>query len=121
LGVIGEVVQIANPDQIFPVFLGVWVVLGLCSAGFFLSKNAQLKRKVWPPFVVVTGILFAGFVWSMGIPSEGLIIFVPAIALITFLNLRAVQFCNSCGATTMSQNPLSKPAVCSKCGAGLKQ
>ena len=114
--------QLGNPDQVFPVFFGVWVVLGLFSAGFFfLNKNAQLKRKVWPRFVVVTGALFAGFVWAMGFPSHVMFIVVPAVALITVLNLHAVQFCNSCGATIMSQNPLSKPAFCSKCGAGLKQ
>lgn len=110
-------VQLGNSEQVFPVFFGVWVLLGLFSASFFfLSKNAHLKRKVWPPFIVITGILFAGFVWAMGF-----LIVIPAVALITFLNLRAVQFCNSCGATIMTQNPLSKPMFCSKCGAGLKQ
>lgn len=114
--------QLGNPDQIFPIFFGVWVVLGLFSTGFFfLSKNATLKRKAWPPFVVTTSILFAGFVWAMGFPAQILLIFLPVLALITFLNLRAVQFCNSCGATIMSQNPLVKPAFCSKCGAGLKR
>ena len=81
-----------NPDQIFPVFFGVWVVLGLFSAGFFfLNKNAPLKRKVWPPFVVVAGVLFIGFAMAMGFPSQMLFVMVPVVALITYLNLRAVS------------------------------
>jgi len=110
-----------NPDPIFPIFFGFWV-LGLFAAGFFfLNRNAQLKRKVWPPFVVAAGVLFAGFVWATGAPAEVLVIVVPVVALITTWNLRAVQFCNNCGATIMSQNPLSRPAFCSKCGTSLKQ
>jgi hypothetical protein len=115
-------VHAGSPNEIFPIFFGVWVVLGLFSAGFFfLNKNAALKRKVWPPFVIATGVLFVGFTMVMGFPSSMLFVVVPAVALITFLNLRAVQFCNSCGATIMSQNPLSKPSFCSKCGAALGQ
>lgn len=107
--------------EIFPVFFGVWVVLGLFSVAFFLNKNAPLKRKVWPPFIIATGLLFIGFTLAMGIPRHMLGIIVPAVALITILNLRAVQFCNSCGATIMSQNPFVKAAFCSKCGAKLGQ
>jgi len=115
-------VPLGNADQVFPIFFGVWVVLGLFSAGFFfLSKNASLKRKVWAPFSIFTGLLFVGFIWAMGFPAQVLYVAVPAVALITFLNLRAVRFCGSCGATLMSQNPLSRPAFCSKCGAKLEQ
>ena len=115
--------QLGNPEQIFPVFAGVWVVLGLFSAGFlFLSKNAQLKRKLWPPFLILTGVLFVGFIWAMGaIPWQGMLVAVPLVALITYLNLRAVQFCDSCGSTVMSQNPFPLPAFCSKCGSKLSR
>ena len=109
-----------NAKQIFPIFIGVWVVLGLASAAFFfLNKDASLKRKVWPPATIGVGVLFLGFVWLMGFPAEVMYIAVPAVALITFLNLRAVQFCDSCGKTLMSQNPFSKAEFCSKCGAKL--
>jgi len=111
-----------NADQVFPVFFGVWVVLGLFSTGFFyFNKNAVLKRKVWPPFLGAVGILFLGFMWAMGVPPETFFLAVPAVALITLLNLRIMRFCNSCGATLKSQNPFAKPAFCSKCGAKLEQ
>jgi hypothetical protein len=108
--------------QVFPIFFGVWVVLGLCSAAFFfLNKNAVLKRRVWPPFVVGTGVLFLGFAMAIGLPAEIMYVAVPAVVAITLLNLRAVQFCGSCGATQMSQNPFSKATYCSKCGAGFEK
>jgi hypothetical protein len=95
-------------------------VLGLFSgAVFFLGKNASLKRKVWPPFTIATATLFVGFVWAMGFPSQVFLIVIPAVALITFLNLRSVKFCDACGKTVMNQNPFSPPQFCSKCGANL--
>ncbi len=114
--------QALNPEQIFPIFFVVWVGLGLFSACFFfLNKNAPLKRKVWPRFMILTGVLFVGFVWSMSGSAQMLFILVPAVTLITLLNLRALHFCDACGATLINQNPLSRPAFCSKCGANLKQ
>ncbi|KQV45118.1 hypothetical protein [Massilia sp. Root335] len=80
-----------------------------------------MKRKVWPPFLGIVGVLFLGFTWTMGVPLETFFFAVPAVALITLLNLRTVRFCNSCGATLRSQNAFSKPAYCSKCGAKLEQ
>jgi hypothetical protein len=115
-------VQLGSAEQVFPVFFGVWVVLGLFSTVFFfLNKNANLKRKVWPPFVIATGLLFLGFTWAMGFPAHVMYIAAPAVFVITLLNLRAMRFCSSCGATQMSQNPFSKPEHCSKCGAHLEQ
>lgn len=121
-GVLGAIVANGNLSPLFPVFFGVWGVLALCSAGFFrLNKNANLKRKVWPPFVVTTSIVFIGFAWATSKRAEVLYVLVPAVALIALLSLRTVQFCNSCGATLWSPSPFLKPAFCSKCGASLQK
>jgi hypothetical protein len=112
----------SSAEQVFPIFFGVWVVLWLFSAAFFfLNKNAVLKRKVRPPFVVATGVLFLGFTWAIGFPAQVMYLAMPAVIAIPPLNLRAVQFCGFCGATQRSQNPFSKPAYCSRCGAQFKQ
>ncbi len=114
--------QFGNSNQMFPVFFGVWIVLGLASTGFFFfNKNAGLKRKVWPPFMVITGLLFIGFSLAIGIPGNALYLMVPAVVLITLLNLRSAHFCNACGATIQTQNPFSKRTFCSKCGAKLER
>lgn len=110
-----------SPDEIFPIFFGTWVVLGIISfAIFFLGKNAQLKRKLWPPFVIGIGVLFIGFTYAMGFGGEALYITVPAVILISVLNLRSTKFCDACGKTIINQNFLVKPEFCSKCGEKLQ-
>jgi len=109
-----------SADEIFPIFFGTWVVLGIVSfVIFFLGKDAQLKRKLWKPFVIGTGALFIGFVYLMGFGGEALYIMVPAVVLITFLNIRSTKFCDACGKTIINQNFLVKPDFCSKCGEKL--
>ncbi len=110
-----------NPDEIFPMFFGTWVVLGIISfIIFFVSKDAQLKRKLWKTFVIGTGALFIGFVYLMGFGDEAFYIMVPAVILISFLNIRVTKFCDACGKTIINQNFLGKPEFCSKCGEKLQ-
>lgn len=109
------------PEEIFPIFVGVWVVLGIISAlVFFVGKNVKLKRKLWPPFVIGTGVLFVAFSYAMMPSEQSLMLIVPAVALITFLNLRSTRFCDSCGRTVINQNFFVKPDFCSKCGYKLQ-
>jgi hypothetical protein len=113
----------AQAERVFPIFIGVWVVLGIVStAFFFLNDNAALKRKVHPPYVIGVSILFFGFVVLMGTPRDVFFycILVPAIVLITFMNLRNTKFCDTCGRTLINQNPFVCPRFCSKCGASLE-
>jgi hypothetical protein len=113
-------VGVEDPGQIAPVLFGLWVVLGLVSAGFFLfSKSARLKRLLWPPCVVAAGLLFIAFGVAMGEERDALLLMVPAVVAITLLNLRAVKFCDACGTTIVNRNPLARPEFCSKCGARL--
>lgn len=110
-----------NPEEIFPIFFGTWIVLGVIGGViFFVGKDAKLKRKLWPPFVIGTSILFIFFVYLMGFGGEVMYIMVPAVILITFLNLRSTKFCDSCGKTVINQNIISKSEFCSKCGSKLK-
>lgn len=36
--------QFGNAEQIFPVFFGVWIVLGLFSIGFFFLKQERTAQ-----------------------------------------------------------------------------
>lgn len=100
-------------------FFAIWVLLGLFSTGFFfINRNAGLKRKVWPWFVIGTGVLFLGFSGFSG--GYQILYFAgPAVALITIMNLHLVKFCDSCGKTIYTAFLLS-PKFCSQCGAKLK-
>jgi|SRR6516162_2844277 hypothetical protein len=105
----------------FQLFIGVWAVLGLGSMAFFyFNKNAALKRRVLPPFVIFTSILFLGFVWMTGAPAQVFYVFIPAVALIAFINIRNTKFCDSCGRQNYGFNLFSPAKFCSKCGAPLK-
>jgi NADH pyrophosphatase NudC (nudix superfamily) len=72
---------------------------------------------LWLPVTIASGILFIGIGLTMGVPNEALLFVVPAVALITWLNARAMKFCDSCGGTVYSQNPFAQQKFCSKCGA----
>jgi len=108
-------------NSIFPIFFVVWVFLSIGSALFFLlNRNAPLKRRVLPPFLISTGVIFIGFVWLSGAPPAFLLIAVPGVALISFLNIRCIKFCDACGRTIHNQNPFSPSKFCSKCGAPIQ-
>lgn len=109
--------QSGNVADIFPIFFGTWVVLGLGSFAFFhFNKDPTLKRKVWPVMVISTGALFLGFIWLMGFRGEVMYMAAPAVILISLLNLRATKFCDSCGRTLYNQGLFSKAGFCPKCG-----
>lgn len=78
-----------RPDVAFSIFVATWAVLMI--AGFFLfhvNKNARFKRKYFPWFVVLVGVLFIAFVAGMGAPLEIPLFMAPVAALIAFLNVR---------------------------------
>jgi hypothetical protein len=110
------------PERVFPIFFGVWIVLCLASwSFFFFNRNAALKRKVLPPFVVFVGILFLAFTALMGLAREPFffVVMFPAVAVISYLNIRNTQFCDACGRTVLSRNPFFRANFCPKCGAAL--
>ncbi|MET7014560.1 hypothetical protein [Uliginosibacterium flavum] len=105
----------------FQLFIAVWIALGIGSAlFFFLNRNAALKRRVLPLFIIVTSALFLGFIWFSSKSTQVLQFMGPAVVLIAILNIRTIRFCDDCGRTIHNQNPFSSPKFCSKCGAKIK-
>ena len=108
-------------DDIFRVFIGLWVLLGGAGFLFFLfSKNAPFKRKYFPWFAGLSGLIFIGIVTATAISLALLAIMIPLVALITYLNIRGTQFCGACGRTMIQQMPFSRADFCSRCGAPLR-
>ena len=104
------------------LFPFLWVTLGI--VGFFLfffSKNVEFKKKYYPWYVISAGVLFALLMLMTGMPIFPLVIFLPVIALITYLNLRNIKFCDSCGKTIVNRAWFSKVNYCSNCGAKLEE
>jgi hypothetical protein len=110
------------------LFFGTSVVLGVVSlVVFFLGKNSAFKRLWWPRFVILVGILFVIFSTTISVLGSGswmslgiLAVVVPAVALISYLNIKMTKCCDECGATLIDSNWFASMRFCSKCEAGLE-
>ena len=101
------------------MFFAFWVALGLASFLFFhFNRDAALKRRVFPFFVITVGLIFGAFlIYMTRGSSQVLFLAVPMIALITFLNIRCTRFCGSCDRTLYKQPVFTRPGFCPHCGA----
>jgi len=109
-----------TPDKVFPFFLGAWVILGLASFWFYRQASFATKKRWHPILAVSVGLLFLGIVWAMSPVGEVLYFAIPAVALITWLNVRLMKFCSNCGATLYAGTIFFAPLqYCQKCGAKL--
>ena len=109
-----------EPDQIFPIFFGTWIVLGILGLFLFgFKKDVRFKRKWFPRFIIFVGFVFIMFIKLMGTPNEVFYLVIPAVILISFLNIHFTKFCTSCGKTLYHYNWFTKMKFCSSCGAKL--
>ena len=109
------------PDSVFGTFfIIIWITFLVSGLFFWLNKNAALKRKLFPYFVLGAGLVMVAFISLSKIPHQVLFVAIPIIVLISFLNIKSVKFCDSCGRTVHSQNPFSPAEYCQKCGAKLQ-
>ena len=107
-------------QNLAPVALGAWfawIVLALLGALVFqISKDVAFKRAWYPRYVIGTGVLFGGVIVLMSGPNAfSLLIGLPMIALITYLNVRLTRFCPGCG-RTIYPGGFSRPRYCPRCG-----
>ena len=107
-------------EIVFVVIMGLFIALGIAgSIIFFLGKNVTFKKKYFPWYVISIGVLFAFSILVTGMPLIGLIVFIPVIALITFINLRTIKFCDSCGKIIINRAWFTKLSFCPHCGEKL--
>ena len=101
----------------------IWGLLQIGSDLFFrFSRNAPLKRRIWPVLTVASGIIFGAFGFYLQGRQQPQILFVmvPAIILITALNIRTPRWCDACGKTLTRQPISSQTQFCPHCGAELQ-
>lgn len=110
-----------NPT-FFAFFIG-WALLGLASFLFFnFNRDAKLKKRVFPVFIVGTGVVFATFAaYVTGWRLAPLLIMLPLVGLITLINLRSTKFCAGCGRTLYRQSFFGPTKFCPHCGSDLEQ
>ena len=101
----------------FNIFIGVWIVLGIATVVFLKTKmSATTRRKRIRQGAIATPILFAGFIVWMTEEPRILMVLVPALTLIAYLNVRFTKVCDECGAIAFPSTPLQKTKFCSGCG-----
>ncbi len=83
----------------------------------YLDRNVTRKKRLLPVFIIGSGALFVGFVFLMSGDLRILAFMLPAVALISLLNLRMIKVCSACGRTMHSGMWFTKAEYCSKCGA----
>ena len=116
----------SNALSEFLLFGLVALTIAGAYAFFLISRDAKLKRRLWPACAIGAPILMVTFFWLMGAPNEVVLyLAVPLFALGALINLRAVKFCDACGATINNAWRaawLLPPArFCPECGASLQQ
>jgi len=112
-------------DQIlFIAFILVFIPLGLLGTYVFhFSRDAAFKKKWFPPYVILVGVVFGSYVAATSLISAKagqawfpLFIFIPGIAAISYLNIKLTHFCTSCGKTYLHQSLFTAAKNCPYCG-----
>jgi hypothetical protein len=108
----------ADAQEVFPIFFGTWVALGILGSYLFIIRNDyEFKVKYFKYFVILVGVLFIGFAAAMAPPPEVFLVMVPLVILFTIVNIKCTRFCRNCGKTI---NAFYFAAFCPKCGKKLK-
>jgi hypothetical protein len=110
-------------QEIFYPFMIIWGLFGISGSLFFyFCRNAALKRRLWAPFVIVTGVGFGCFVAYIISHDylQVLFLIIPMIAVISFINFRQIRFCGACGETLLNQPIFSRSQFCPRCDAELR-
>ncbi|MBB4634250.1 zinc ribbon domain-containing protein [Longimicrobium terrae] len=109
--------MLERDESLFLTFAVVWLSLGIGGTLYIRSlPTAAEKRRAHRVLAVIAGVAFGAFATWLFPPSA--VFMLPAIVLITMLNLRNTRFCDQCGKMTQVQ-PFQRVDFCPRCGAPL--
>lgn len=100
------------------IFFGTWIVLAIGSIAFAKLASPELKRKMWPVLAIGVGLIFLVFVCLLT-GARGFYFAIIPVALIMYLNVKAVKICPKCGTINRSPYIFPVPKYCVKCGTAL--
>jgi hypothetical protein len=97
-----------------------FVVIGVVSIQYFRTyPDVNVKRQFHRWWTIGYGVTFFLLIAvGMG-ASPSLLLFGPFIALIIYLNIRNITFCEACGKSVYNYFLVSKAEYCARCGARL--
>jgi len=115
----------ARPPLVpFPMFMVFWIGLGVGSWILIARLPTPQAKKRWSDRLsILAGIIFFAFLFTQFSPTKGsfgLFIMGPALALITWLNVRNTYFCDKCGKRSLDRNWFGDTYCCPYCGNKLK-
>jgi len=103
----------------FIAFICLWIVLGIGLTIFYRKAAYRTKKSAHPFIVIGFSVLFLAVAeWVMH--GRMPVVFVVAVGIIAFLNIKLMSFCAGCGATVNAQG-FSRPKFCPKCGGELER
>ncbi|HEY5800983.1 MAG TPA: hypothetical protein VIT92_12230 [Burkholderiaceae bacterium] len=108
----------AEKMSVAPVFVLIICFAVPAALFFWLSRNAPLKRKLFP-FVLLPPFLAFMLIPLRPGPLAFRLLFGAALIYIYWSHLRCTQFCDACGRTVYSRNPFTPARYCQYCGAEL--
>lgn len=106
-------------DRVFLMFFVAWVIWHVAAYMLVYRGRSAAFRRVWHPrSAVVSASAFLAFLFyigSIGFPKSVLGMFVPAVVIITFINIRNTVFCDICNKQNFDLNPFNRPSTCKRC------
>ena len=105
-------------NAIIKIFFATWVVLALAMLLVHLRASTRVKVKTYRYGPIVIGLLFLSFICL--IDRKDFYFAIPAVALITWLNIKTIKFCPACGRMNRSPTMFPVPRHCVHCGAEIE-
>jgi hypothetical protein len=105
-------------------FIGTWILLGIAGFIAFRLLDTAAKRRWMPRWGALVAVLFVVFSTALSVLESRswsglwiLILVVPGVVLIAYLNNNSVKFCDKCDAFLWNYSWFTPMRFCSRCGA----
>jgi hypothetical protein len=105
-------------------FIGTWIILGFVGLIACRWLDTAAKRRWMPRWGALVAVLFIVFSTALSVVESRswsglwiLILVVPGVVLIAYLNNNSVKFCDKCDAFLWNYSWFTPMRFCSRCGA----
>jgi hypothetical protein len=107
-----------SEKSIMIIFVVVFIVYMLIGVAIFsLNKNVDLKKRFFPFSVIIGCLIFGSLMFIQFYPRIfPILIFLPGLALIAYLNIKFTKFCDHCGKFRYNRTFWEKMNFCPVCG-----
>ena len=115
----------ARPPLVpFQTFMVFWIALGVGSWILIARLPTPQAKKRWSDRLsIVASVIFFAFIYTQFASAKDafpIFIMGPALALITWLNVRNTYYCEKCGKRSLDRNWFGGTYCCPNCGNKLR-